>query len=653
MQATFPGPTLDGWAVSPLGLASGWTVANNAVQYNGGGATQIYAGSGSWSNYTVQAGFLLSALTDYPGGIRGYMNPSTGASYAAWLYPAEGVIKLWRTTAWNINTTPVLLGTSAHVTMDNVNWHTLGLSMIAGQIVASYDGNPVVTVTDTALSAGMIALDVSSKPIHFNNVLVLGNQALTTSLTSPQSSYTFTILAGSTSATQALQIATSDGSVAAWSALSPSSWVKASAPTGQTPGSATVQVNASTLTAGTYSGQLNLASFVATNSPIAVPITVNVTQPSTNLLTAAPTSLSFSASAGAAAPAAQTLSLSSTTSGLAFTVSSDSAWLTSTTSGATPASVQVNVSQTGLAAKTYTGHLTLSAPGALNPTTTITVTLVVANLTLVAAPTSLSFVSSTTSNLEAQNMTITASSGGAVNWTGSYTTSWFSPSATSGTTPSTIQAVTATSGLAAGIYTDTFSITPSGSSGATLLAVPVSVRVGALLFSDNFTSNSNWKASPLGLASNWTVVNNTYSYNGSGATQQYAGSNTWTNYTLQTDITLSNALSYPGGLRFRINTTTGSGYALWLYPANSQVKLMKAPNWNIDTGESVLATATKVTLAAGKHHVRIDAQGTTITVYVDYVQVLTLTDSTYSAGAIALDVSSQPVAFSNISVVSF
>jgi hypothetical protein len=157
----------------------------------------------------------------------------------------------------------------------------------------------------------------------------------------------------------------------------------------------------------------------------------------------------------------------------------------------------------------------------------------------------------------------------------------------------------------------------------------------------------------LGLAKNWAVVNNTYSYSGGGATQQYAGSNTWTNYTVQADITLSNALNYPGGLRFRLNSSTGSGYALWLYPASSQVKLLKAPNWSIDSGSSTLATASKVTLPAGKHHLRIDAQGTSITVWVDYVQVLTIADSSYAAGDIALDVSSQPVAFSNISVVSF
>jgi hypothetical protein len=652
MQATFPNSTLDGWAFSPQGLASGWTVSNNTVQYNGGGATQLYAGSGSWSNYTVKAGFLLPVLTDYPGGIRGYINPSTGASYAAWVYPAEGVIKLWRTTSWNINTSPVLLGTSAHVTMDNVNWHTLALSMNAGQIVVSYDGTSVISVTDTTLSAGMIALDVSNKPIQFNNVLVTSYQTETTTLSSPETSYTFTVPAGSTSATQALQISTNDASVAAWSALSSSSWVTVASPTGQTPGSTTVQINASTLTAGTYSGQLNLASFATTNSPIAVPITVSVTAPSTNQLSVSPTSLSFSATSGAAAPVTQTLTVSSSVSGLAFTVASDSAWLTSTTSGTTPASVQVTVSQTGIAAGTYTGHLTLSAPTALNPTTAVTVTLVVANPSLIASPASLNFVAATTASSPTQTMTI-SNTGASVNWTAAQTSTWFSPSATSGTTPSTIQTVAATSGMAVGTYADTFTVTPAGSTGATSLSIPLSVRVGTLLFSDNFTSNLNWTASPLGHATNWTVASNTYSYNGGGATQQYAGSNNWTNYTLQADITLSTMLNYPGGLRFRLNTSTGSGYALWLYPANSQVKLLKAPNWNIDSGSSTLGTASKVTLAAGKHHLRIDVQSTAITVWVDYVQVLAITDSSYAAGAIALDVSNQTVTFSNLNVVSF
>ncbi len=651
MQTSFPGSTLDGWAYSPQGLASNWSVSNGVVSYNGGGASQIYAGNNTWSNYAVQASFRLSTLTDYPGGIRGYVNPSTGASYAAWLYPAEGVVKLWRTTTWNINTSPVLLGTSARLTMDTTDWHALALSINGGRIVASYDGVAVVTVSDSNLSGGMIALDVSNKPIQFADLVVTGTQAITTQLNSPQTSFTFAVSTGSTSTSQALQVSTTDGSVAAWSALAPVSWLKATAPTGQTPGSANVQVNATNLAPGTYTSQLNLASYGGTNTPIAIPVSVTVTTASTNQVTVSPGSLSFTAVAGSVVPAAQSLTISSSTAGLSANVTSDASWLTSTASGVTPFTAQVTVNQAALTAGSYTGHLTISAPGAANPTTTVTVTLTVSNPSIAASPTSLSFVGSTTTNAPTQPLQITNVGGGAVGWTGTYGSTWFSPSTTNATTPSTIQTGALSSGLAVGSYSDIFALTPSVGTGSPT-QVPVSLRVGPLLFQDNFISNSQWKASPMGLASNWTIVNNTYSYNGGGATQQYAGSATWTDYTLQTDITLNTASNYPGGIRFRLNPSTGGSYAVWLYPGTSQIKLLKPSVWNINTNTTTLATVSKA-LTAGTHHVRVDVRGSSITVFVDYVQMISFTDATYSAGAIALDVSSQPVAFSNVSVVSF
>lgn len=650
MQTSFPGSTLDGWTYSPLGLASNWSVSNGVVSYNGGGATQIYAGNGSWSNYAFQASFRLSSLTDYPGGIRAYINPSTGASYAAWLYPAEGVIKIWRTTTWNINTSPVLLGTSAHLAMDATGWHTLALSINGGRLVASYDGAPAVTVSDSTLSGGMVALDVSNRPIQFSNVSVTGTQAITTQLNSAQTSFAFVVPAGAASASQGLQVATTDGSVAAWSAFSPVPWLTATAPTGQTPGTANVQVNAASLSPGTYSSQLNLASYGGANTPIAIPVSVTVTAPSTNQLTVSPASLTFAAVAGSVNPPAQSLAISSSAPGLSATIASDANWLTSTTSGVTPFSAQVNVNPAGMSAGSYTGHLTISAPGAVNPTTVVTITLTVSNPSLLASPSALSFVGSTTVNAPAQAVQISNTGGGAVSWNGTYGSTWFSPSPNNGTTPSTIQAGALSAGLAAGTYSDVFTLTPG--SGGPPTQVPVSLRVGALLFQDTFSSNAQWTASPMGLANNWTITNNTFAYNGGGATQQYAGNAAWTDYTLQADITLTTASNYPGGLRFRLNPSTGAAYAVWLYPGTSQVKLLKSTVWNINTNTTTLSTVSRA-LPAGTHHVRIDVLGSTITVFIDYVQVISFTDASYPSGAIALDVSNQRVAFSNISVVSY
>ncbi len=129
------------------------------------------------------------------------------------------------------------------------------------------------------------------------------------------------------------------------------------------------------MTPGVYNTSLNLSSFGVANNPLAVPVTINVTQPSTNQVTFSPTSLTFNASVTGPVPAPQNVSVTSTTPGLSFSASSDSAWLTTSAPATTPGSLSVFVSQAGLAAGTYTGHLTINTPAAMNPTTTLTVTL--------------------------------------------------------------------------------------------------------------------------------------------------------------------------------------------------------------------------------------------------------------------------------------
>src|SRR5207302_9805093 len=102
--SSFADGTMNGWAFSPLGFASNWSVANSALEYSGGGHTQVYAGDAGWTNYDLSVAVKLATLNDYPGGIRARINPSTGGGYAVWLYPAEHAIKLFHNSAWNIDT---------------------------------------------------------------------------------------------------------------------------------------------------------------------------------------------------------------------------------------------------------------------------------------------------------------------------------------------------------------------------------------------------------------------------------------------------------------------------------------------------------------------------------------------------------------------
>jgi Viral BACON domain len=444
---------LTAWTFSPLGNTAGWTSSGGSIHYNGGGESQLYAGSPLWTDYDVNVTLALSNLSDYPGGIRARVNPANGSGYALWMYPAEHTLTLYSVTNWNIDSGYTTLATASNITF-NTTAHTLRLSVHGNQISAAYDGTQVLSVTDNSYTAGEIALDPSTQPIAYSSVVV------------------------SSSSNQA------------------------------------------------------------------------------TVFSASPTSLSFSAAPGAASPTTQTVSLSSTPTGLSWTASSSVPWLT-------------------------------------------------------ASP------------------------------------------AVGATTPATTSISATAAGLAAGTYAGTLTFTPSSGSPVQVAVTLTVAAAGTVIFSDTFASGSaQWTPSPLGLASNWSVANNTFHYNGQGHTQQYAGSQSWTNYTVSTGITLSNLSNYPGGLRGRVNLTTGAAYVAWLYPADHVIKLFRTAGWNIDTsGLTLLGQSSTIAMDTNLHTLRLGFSGSQITVYYDTTQIITATDSTLTSGAIALDVSSQPVSFSNVNVL--
>jgi hypothetical protein len=115
----------------------------------------------------------LTTLNNYPGGLRGRVNPATGAGYVVWLYPASGEMRLWRTTAWNINSpglTP--LNAASGIAFDTTTFHRVRMSFIGTTIEVYYDGVLVMSATDTTHGQGVIALDVENQPIAFDNVVV-------------------------------------------------------------------------------------------------------------------------------------------------------------------------------------------------------------------------------------------------------------------------------------------------------------------------------------------------------------------------------------------------------------------------------------------------------------------------------------------------
>jgi hypothetical protein len=105
----------------------------------------------------------------------------------------------------------------------------------------------------------------------------------------------------------------------------------------------------------------------------------NTGAPTSPTIGVSPSSFSFTATAGGANPAGQSLSITNTGGGtLNWTASSNQSWLSvSPTSGTAPSSATVSVNITGLAAGTYNGAITITATGATNTPLSVPVTLTV------------------------------------------------------------------------------------------------------------------------------------------------------------------------------------------------------------------------------------------------------------------------------------
>jgi hypothetical protein len=148
-----------------------------------------------------------------------------------------------------------------------------------------------------------------------------------------------------------------------------------------------VQVNASGLATGTYSGTVRIAISDKNDrlQVTAVPVTLVINAGSASLsstpsLLLNPTSLSFSGVAGGPSPLAKPFTVSNPTGGtLTWTLTETAAWLgLNIASGTTTTevdSISASVSTSGLAAGTYSTAISVSASGSANSPQTIPVTL--------------------------------------------------------------------------------------------------------------------------------------------------------------------------------------------------------------------------------------------------------------------------------------
>ena len=176
--------------LAPWQVASGaWSITNGMLQATG--ALQSYSVAyipNTWTDYMVQAQFQFPAGA-YGGGVGGRLNPTTGAHYAAWIYPettpgGSATLELLKFQDWSdFGYDGVAYAPMYQVSLPSVstNWHSLRLTFHGNLIGVYYDGNLATTVTDTDTAAqpyasGGISLDMwtASTPyvMAVDNVLV-------------------------------------------------------------------------------------------------------------------------------------------------------------------------------------------------------------------------------------------------------------------------------------------------------------------------------------------------------------------------------------------------------------------------------------------------------------------------------------------------
>ncbi len=199
-------------------------------------------------------------------------------------------------------------------------------------------------------------------------------------------------------------------------------WLQYSFDSGTTPANLKVIPQTSDLQPGTYQGQIQIASTVAANSPLAINVTVTVGAITVaSPITASPSVLNFTAQLNGNPPPAQlvTLGPGDTTVGYTVNVSTGTTstqWLQVTPlSGNTPQLLTVTVNTQGLTGGTYTGTINVVPKAQGAGTVSVVVNLSVTSLPSVnLTPQNgfqFFFQTGTTAVPAAQGLTLSASSG--------------------------------------------------------------------------------------------------------------------------------------------------------------------------------------------------------------------------------------------------
>jgi uncharacterized protein (TIGR03437 family) len=268
------------------------------------------------------------------------------------------------------------------------NWLSLLTStgsQIPNNTVLNGNQNITVAVNPTGLASdtytGTITVQAGlATPQTVPVTLVVGS-----GITATPQILTFQYQTGGTNTPKTVHVTSTGGQISVTASATTQSggnWLSASfangAATTNTPADLTVTINPASLQTGTYQGTVTLTP--ASGSPINIPVSVTVQI--TSMVSASPTTLSFTYQAGGTPPSAGSIQVTGNQSGLGFTATATTqsgvGWLSvSPASGTTPATLSVTATPGTLAAGTYTGTVTVAGANGASGSTAVNVTFTV------------------------------------------------------------------------------------------------------------------------------------------------------------------------------------------------------------------------------------------------------------------------------------
>lgn len=363
-----------------------------------------------------------------------------------------------------------------------------------------------------------------------------------------QGQFIFNATPGGVAPDQTLGLTSNNPTPINYSLSSNTPWLSILNPSGTTPGSAIIRPTAGSLAAGTYTGQVILSAPGASNNGLGIPVTFTIN--AANQLQTSPSGFRFEYVAQSGAfPSAKTLQLSSTTGATLpvsanVTTNSGGSWLSvSPLSVNTLGQMVISINSTilqGLPVGTYSANIGLQATGALNSTVNIPVSLEITGTSnpnpggatqLILGPNPMNFYSNVGGSAPSQVLDINTLSGTSANYSVNLSTTsggnWLSLNPNSGTTPGQVIVNASTSGLNAGTYTGSISVTSAGATNSGT-SVPVTLTI---------SNQTNVVANPAGI----TV---THAIGGAAPSSRFITLSTTTGAAIPISVTTTSASNF-------------------------------------------------------------------------------------------------------------